>query len=371
METGPRLSTVIREAMAAAPRETRRTAAFGVIAWLGLIALQAFDSANAPGAVGASEFLSAVCGSAGGLLFIVGHLLEASASARAGTALDAPRTEAFRRLLIALPAIALASASLLAAAIALMIVRGVLGAPLVFVTIVSAAFAAVLVLSARSAVRACRLLYSHARAEASRAAAARAEAAEAGFAALQARMNPHFLFNALNTVAALIRTDPAAAERATEDLSDVLRLTLERTADRMSTLDDEITYVRAYLAVEQQRFGDRLRVEWDIPPDAAVAPVPTILLQPLVENAIRYGAGARVDGVTIRISAASEPGAVRLRVDDTGPGFGPAWREGNGLGNLRQRLVSLYGDRAAVEVDRTAPGGHVRVKIPVEAAARP
>src|SRR5688500_15468443 len=118
MDTGPRLSAVIRETIAAAPSETRRRAAFGVIAWIGLIALQALDSANAPGASGAAELLSAVSGSAGALLFVLPHLLEASASVRAGQPIEAPRTEPFRRLLIAPPALALASASLLRAGIA-------------------------------------------------------------------------------------------------------------------------------------------------------------------------------------------------------------------------------------------------------------
>jgi LytS/YehU family sensor histidine kinase len=338
--------------------------ALGVAAWLGVIALQAYDSAGTSGAPGVAEFLSAACGSAGGMLFMFGSLLEAGAQVTPSNGRDATRAEAFRRLLIALPAIALGAASLLAAAIVLMIVRVTLGTSPVFAGIMALVFAAVFVLSARSAVRAARLLHAHARAEADAAAAARAEAGEARLAALQARMNPHFLFNALNTVASLIGTDAGAAERATENLARVLRLTLERTAERMGTVGEETDYVRAYLDLEQQRFGGRLRVEWAIDPSAESAPLPPLVLQPLVENALRHGASARMDGITLRLAIARFAGRLTISVDDDGPGFPPRWSEGTGLGNLRQRLASLYGPSASLEIDRGSPGGHVRLEIP-------
>ena len=361
---GPSIWTIVREAVTRAPRDTKRMVGFGVVAWVGIIALQAYDSAGTSGASGVAEFLSALCGSAGGMLFMFGSLLEAGAEVTPADGRDAQRAEAFRRLLIALPAIALMAASLLAAAMALMIVRAALGTPLVFAGIMAAVFAGVFVLSTRSAVRAARLLHAHARAEADAAAAARAEAGEAQRAALQARMNPHFLFNALNTVASLIGTDAAAAERATESLARVLRLTLERTAERMGTVGEEIDYVRAYLAVEQERFGGRLRVEWTIDPLVESLPLPPLVLQPLVENSLRHGASARLAGITIRITAAQHSGRLVLSVDDDGPGFPPAFAEGTGLGNLRQRLTSLYGPAASLEIERGAPGGHVRLEIP-------
>jgi signal transduction histidine kinase len=362
----PSLWWILREAVAGAPRETQRTVAFGVCAWIGLIALQAYDSADTPGAAGLAEFLSAVCASAGGMLFLFGSLLEAGAEVAPAAGRDAPRAETFRRLLIALPVIALAAASLLAAAMALMIVRAALGTPLVFAGIMAGVFAALFVLCARAAVRAARLLHAHARAEADAAAAARAEAREAQLAALQARMNPHFLFNALNTVVALIPTDPRGAERSTENLAEVLRLTLERTAERMGTVGEEIAYVRSYLDLEQLRFGGRLRVEWAIDPAIERAPLPPLVLQPLVENALRHGAEARLDGITIRIAVARSAGDLAISVDDDGPGFPPAHTEGTGLGNLRQRLASLYGTRAALEIDRGSPGAHVFMRIPFD-----
>lgn len=363
-DAGPPLRTILAEAMARAPDETKRTVALGAIAWVGLIALQAYDSADTPSAAGVAEFLSAVCASAGGMLFLFGHLLESAAEVEPAAGRDAARAVAFRRLLIALPAIALAAAALLGAAIALMIVRAALGTPLVFTGIVAAVFAAVLALTARSAISAVRLLHAHARAEADAAAAARAAADAAQLAALQARLSPHFLFNALNTVASLIRTDPRGAERATEDLANVLRATLERAVERMGTVRDEVAYVRSYLELEQQRFGARLRVEWAIDPAVEDCPLPPLILQPLVENALHHGVAARLEGATIRVTAAESAGTLAISVDDDGPGFPAAHEEGTGLGNLRQRLASLYGSEASLAIDRGAPGGHVRVGIP-------
>ncbi len=109
-------------------------------------------------------------------------------------------------------------------------------------------------------------------------------------------MNPHFLFNALNTVASLVRSNPRAAEHVVENLSDVLRMTLARSAERMGTVDDELRYVQAYLALEQERWGDRLRVEGDVGEDARRWPLPPLTLQPVVENALRHGIGSRLVG---------------------------------------------------------------------------
>jgi two-component system sensor histidine kinase AlgZ len=362
---GPPLWTILREAVVRSSRETKRAATLGVLAWIALLAVQAFDSARTSGVAGITEFLSAVLASAGGMLFVFGNLLEASADSAVVPGSDPGRAEAHRRLLIALPVIALSAASLLAAAIALMIVRATLGTPLVFAGIMAAVFIGVFVLSAHSSVRASRRLYAHARAEADAATIARAESSHAQLAALQARMNPHFLYNALNTIAALVHDDPRGAERATENLAQVLRLTLERTGELMGTVAEEVAYVRSCLDIEQQRLGDRLRVEWNIDPRIESAPLPPLALQPLVENAVRHGAGGKLDGISVVIAVTKSNGTLILSVDDNGPGIPAAHVEGTGLGNLRKRLASLYGSSASLEIDRTSPGAHVRVRIPL------
>jgi LytS/YehU family sensor histidine kinase len=136
------------------------------------------------------------------------------------------------------------------------------------------AYGAMLVFAAHTVMRSTRTLFMHATQHAAAAAEARSEAAAAHVAALQAQMNPHFLFNALNTVASLVRSDPRAAEHVVENLSDVLRRTLERSAGTAGTVREEVEYVRAYLALEQQRCGERLRVEWSIPDHALEHPLP-------------------------------------------------------------------------------------------------
>jgi two-component system sensor histidine kinase AlgZ len=274
--------------------------------------------------------------------------------------------EAFRRALIALPAVGLASGVLLSAAVALMVVRGLLGTPVPFVIVLTALFGAMLWLSATTVMRAARTLYAHAQAEAVEASAARVAAGEAQLSALQARMNPHFLFNALNTVAALVRTEPARAERVTESLSDVLRMTLERTGERMGSVADEFSYVRAWLAVEQERWGDRLRVHWALDPDATHAALPPLVVQPLVENSLRHGMGSRIDGVTVSISVRRDNADLVILVGDDGAGFPVAHVEGTGLGNLRERLGALYGDRASIRIGSPARGAEVMVRIPFE-----
>lgn len=211
-----------------------------------------------------------------------------------------------------------------------------------------------------------RFLYSHAREQAEAAERARSEATEAQLAALQSQMNPHFLFNALNTVASLIRTDSAAAEATIENLSVVLRRTLDRSKTILSTLDDEIDYLRAYISVAKQRFGDRLRVDWEIDPEARKLLVPTMTLQPLVENALRHGVGARLEGGILRIAARVKGNWVLvLEVADDGPGFQRGFREGNGLANLRERLSTLYAGEARLEVDQSVPGSLVSISLPV------
>ena len=211
-----------------------------------------------------------------------------------------------------------------------------------------------------------RFLYFHAREQAAAAEHARTEAADARLAALQAQMNPHFLFNALNTIASLVRTDARAAEATTENLAAILRRTLDRSRSTLSTVEDEADYLRAYLAIEQERFGDRLSVDWEIDPAALPVRIPPMTLQPLAENALKHGIGGRLEGGRMRIAARRMDGVLRLEVEDDGAGFASDARDGTGLGNLRARLATLYGDRASLTIDRLPRGACVVVGIPLD-----
>ena len=134
----------------------------------------------------------------------------------------------------------------------------------------------------------------------------------AKISALQAQMNPHFLFNALNTVASLVRTDPRAAESTVENLAQVLRRTLDRSQRTFSTVEDEIGYLRAYLSVEMERYGDRLTVRWSVDPAADHLTLPPMTLQPLVENALKHGIGNRLHGGNLSIRQNCQRGLVAV-----------------------------------------------------------
>ena len=223
-----------------------------------------------------------------------------------------------------------------------------------------------LLFAGRTVTNSARTLFRHATHQAAVAADARSQAAAAHLSALQARMNPHFLFNALNTVAALVRSDPPAAERVVENLSDVMRQTLGRSAASMGTVDEELAYVRNYLMLEQARWGDRLVVEWNVDEVVRPWPLPPLILQPLVENALAHGIGARLAGGTIRITVRGGD-VLTMVVEDTGPGFPARWQAGTGLGNLRERLHTLYGERASLAVAGGSGGARVTVTVPLAA----
>jgi len=215
-----------------------------------------------------------------------------------------------------------------------------------------------------------RFLFSYAKQQASRVEKAQAEVAEARLAALQAQMNPHFLFNTLNTVAALVRTDAVRAEATVENLASVLRRTLDRSRHPLTTVGEEVDYVRDYLEIERERFGERLRVEWSIPDDLRSGEIPTMTLQPLVENSVKYGVGARIDGGRVDVRVRQDGEDLIIEVLDDGPGFRRGYSDGTGLGNLRRRLEVLFGERDGgygIEV-LPGPAAHVRVRIPFVSA---
>lgn len=182
----------------------------------------------------------------------------------------------------------------------------------------------------------------------------------AKFAALQAQLNPHFLFNTLNTIAVLVRDDDrAAAVRIVEQLGDVLRRTLARHRSNEVTVGEELELVRQYLAIEQARFSDRLRATFDIAGDVLSAAVPTFALQHLVENAVRHGIARRSEASRVAVFARRDGDVLELSVIDDGPGLGEpsAPPEGHGIANTRARLRALFGDRASLTVASARGGG--------------
>ena len=187
--------------------------------------------------------------------------------------------------------------------------------------------------------------------------------ARAQLRALRMQLHPHFLFNTLNAISALMHRDVDAADRMLARLSDFLRLTLETGGTQEVTLKQELDFLQRYLDIEQVRFPDRLRVRMDVDPAALDAKVPNLILQPLVENAIRHGIAPSSSAGTIAISARCSNGTLRLEITDDGPGLGngreaPA-REGVGLTNTRERLRQLYGAAGRFELTNGSGGGLV------------
>lgn len=187
--------------------------------------------------------------------------------------------------------------------------------------------------------------------------------------ALRMQLNPHFLFNTLQTISVLMMDDTASANRMLVRLSDLLRSSLRSSVNSLTMLRDEIGFLRAYLEIEQIRFADRLRVEWQVDPEAEQALVPTLLLQPLVENSVRHGIARLSEPGIIRVSAAARGGLLDLCITDTGPGLSGDPSEGNGhgigLNNTRKRLKQLYSWHE-MEITAGATGGfEVRISIPL------
>jgi hypothetical protein len=358
---------IVRDALADAPSDVRAQIRWILVFWIGMVALQVWDSADGRGASGLAEFLGALLAATGAALLGLAFGLQRSLE-RPAAAAHPPDAAGLQEVLIALPGLGFAAGVALGGAAMLMVVRLLLGVEWLLAVVGLTVYAVLIVIASRTVVRSARTLFDHAARQAALAAHARAEATDARLAALQSRLNPHFLFNALNTVAALVRANPPAAERVVEDLSDVLRTTLQRTAGTESTVGEEIDYVRAWLAVEQARWGDRLRVVWRVDDDVRGDALPPLALQPLVENALGHGLISMAGG-TIRITAAAEGERLVVCVEDDGEGFRAGWREGTGLGNLRQRLATVYGGCAVLQVEDASPGARVRVALPRRTAA--
>ena len=205
--------------------------------------------------------------------------------------------------------------------------------------------------------------------------AARGELAVARLAGLRAQLRPHFLFNALNTASMLAaRGDTDGTRRVLTGLGDLLRYVM-RGADQADAKDagivavrEEIAFVEQYLAIESQRFPERLRVSIDVADDVQAAAVPALLLQPLVENAIVHGVGARIGAGAVSIRCWRDGETLRLAVQDDGPGPTAPNDDANGIGlaNTRARLAVLYGSAAAVTLEPVAGGGaRATVSLPI------
>jgi len=193
--------------------------------------------------------------------------------------------------------------------------------------------------------------------------AARLQAAltESRLQALRHQLQPHFLFNTLHSISTLNHEDPKAANRMIARLSELLRFTLE-TSDQEISLRQEVEFLRRYLEIEQVRFGARLAVKIDVAPEVLDAQVPTLLLQPLVENAIRHGIAPYSAAGEIAVTAHRENGALHIVVADTGPGLHGKIddaKAGVGLSNTRARLEQLYGRDHRFEVRNAQPHGYI------------
>jgi sensor histidine kinase YesM len=189
---------------------------------------------------------------------------------------------------------------------------------------------------------------------------------QAELSSLQARINPHFLFNSLNTIASLVTIDPKRAETAVEMLSKLLRFSLRSSERRVVQLAEEFEIVRTYLDLEKIRLGDRLKYDLRVEGDVSMVCIPGMLLQPLVENCIKHGFSRKVCGGVIRVSAIADAGRCRIVVEDNGVGWTQKSRDGGiGLANIRERLNLYFGGRCSLEL-YNREGAVVDISFPVE-----
>lgn len=198
-----------------------------------------------------------------------------------------------------------------------------------------------------------------------------AAAAQAQVAALQARIRPHFLFNSMNTVAALIRVDPAAAERTVEDLSELFRAALGQHGDSDGTLADELNLVERYLAIEQLRLGGRLQVRRQLDALPAKYALPRLLLQPLVENAVRHGIQPSREGGVVELDGRKEGRMLVIVITNPIPATPATGGHGLGLENVRQRVAYRYGPRAQVLAGPQGDRFVVRLRLPLDEGVPP
>lgn len=186
-----------------------------------------------------------------------------------------------------------------------------------------------------------------------------AELTQAQLQALKMQLQPHFLFNTLNSISSFLRTDVEIADEMIGRLGDFLRMTLQNPGTEEIVLEKELDFLKRYLEIEQMRFQDRLHTEFDIDPDTLGALVPNLILQPVVENAIRHGISARSGTGRIHIASQRRDGRLQVLVQDNGPGLPHDLREGIGLGTTRDRLRRMYGKEAQLNLANQTEGGTI------------
>lgn len=191
--------------------------------------------------------------------------------------------------------------------------------------------------------------------------------AHAELQALRMQLHPHFLFNALNGISALIPRDPEAADEMLSRLGQLLRKSLDRREAHRVPLREELAFLNDYLELERLQYADRLSVLVSVPEPLLDLPVPALLLQPLVENALRHGLAPKADGGTLRISAEAAGGMLRLAVEDDGYGVQEGHQEGHGLRQVHERLRLSYGDEARFSLGPRPDGGtRAALELPLE-----
>ena len=197
-----------------------------------------------------------------------------------------------------------------------------------------------------------------------RARSARPADASARLAELQSRIRPHFLFNALNTAVALVQIDPERAESVLEDLSQLFRVALAEVGASV-TLAEEIDLAKRYLAIEQVRFGERLAISWEVDPATSQARVPPLVLQPLVENAVRHGIETSLRGGTVRVRIKARHGSAQVVISNSLPDTPSVPGAGIALANVRERLSLLHDFGASLETWSSDGQYHARVTVPI------
>jgi two-component system LytT family sensor kinase len=194
---------------------------------------------------------------------------------------------------------------------------------------------------------------------------------QAQLQSLRSQLNPHFLFNALHSIAELVHANPKLAEQLILRLGELLRQVLRSSAQQEVALADELEFIKGYVEIEQMRLGDRLRVTWEIAPEALQTKVPSLILQPLVENAILHGVAPIAQPGALTIRATRDDQSLHLQVRDTGPGLAEQTkpqRPGIGLSNTQARLQRLYGSRQRFEL-LNDNGLVVNIQIPLSGLA--
>ena len=198
---------------------------------------------------------------------------------------------------------------------------------------------------------------------------------EARLRTLEAELQPHFLFNTLHAISSLVHTNPDGADRMISRLSDLLRLTFDRSGAARVSLQEELEFLQKYLEIEQTRFHDRLSVQFDIDPDTLDAEVPRLILQPLVENAIKHGVSPKPGAGLVQISTRRQGENLWIEVSDNGVGLSAGararLRSGVGLSNTRDRLECLYGAAHRIEFSDETKGLAVRLEFPFRHAPAP